>query len=74
MSQAIELQFENASGGTVTYKFDNPVQPFNTADVKQAMNTIIAKNVFTSSGGDIVKIKDARIVERNVTEIPVNPS
>jgi len=31
----------------------------------------LAQNAMTSSGGDLVKKKGARIVERNVTDIPL---
>ena len=71
MAKTLELLFENAEGKTVRYTLDNPVDPANPAAVNNAMDTILAQNAFTSSGGDLVKKKAARIVERNVTEIPL---
>ncbi|WP_188454879.1 DUF2922 domain-containing protein [Virgibacillus oceani] len=65
----LELKFVNQDGKTVTYSLDNPVEPVDSAAVKNAMDEIMAQNAFTSSGGDLVSIKSARIVERNVTDV-----
>jgi hypothetical protein len=71
VAKTIELLFENAGGKVIRYTLDNPVEPFDGAAVNQAMDTIITQNAFTSSGGNLVKKKGARIVERNVTDIPL---
>lgn len=65
----LELKFLNTDGKTVTYSLDKPVEPVDAVAVKSAMDTIIAQNAFTSSGGDLLTIKSARVVERNVQEI-----
>ena len=36
-----------------------------------AMDTIVAKNVFSSKGGDLVAVADARIVSREVTDLDI---
>jgi len=72
MAKTIELLFENAEGKTVRYTLDNPAEPVDPAAVNNAMDTIVSQNAFTSSGGDLVKKKGARIVERNVTDIQLS--
>ncbi|GAE95155.1 hypothetical protein JCM21714_4367 [Gracilibacillus boraciitolerans JCM 21714] len=67
----IELKFENEEGKLVTISLDNPVEPVDEVAVNSAMDTIIAQNAFTSSGGDLVVKKSARIVERNVMDIEI---
>lgn len=69
MAKKLELKFENQDGKTVTYTLDNPVEPVDAVAVKAAMDEIITQNAFTSSGGDLVVIKSARVVERNVLDI-----
>ncbi|MRG86027.1 DUF2922 domain-containing protein [Salinibacillus xinjiangensis] len=69
MAKTLELKFTNQENKTVTYSFDNPVEPADPAVINAAMDEIIAQNAFASSGGDLVGKKSARIVERNVTEI-----
>lgn len=58
-------------GNNVTISLDNPIEPVNQAAVSNAMDEIIAENVFTSNGGDLVAKHGARIVERNVTEVEI---
>ncbi|TMN21764.1 DUF2922 domain-containing protein [Lentibacillus cibarius] len=65
----LELKFLNQDGKTVTYSLEKPVEPVDSAAIKAAMDEIIAQNAFTSSGGDVASIKEARIVERNVQGI-----
>ncbi len=66
------MKFENVEGKTVTYSIDHPVEPANSVDVNTAMEQVIAQNAFTSSGGDLVAKKSARIVERVVEEIDLD--
>ncbi|ASK62251.1 hypothetical protein CFK37_08795 [Virgibacillus phasianinus] len=65
----LELKFENEEGKVVTYTLDKPVEPVDLVAVNNAMDEIIAQNVFTSSGGNLVAKQSARIVERNVSDI-----
>jgi hypothetical protein len=68
----LELIFENEDGKNVTYALDNPVEPADADMVKAAMDEVITQDIFTSTGGAMVKIKSARIVERNVTEVEMD--
>ncbi|WP_017755294.1 DUF2922 domain-containing protein [Calidifontibacillus oryziterrae] len=69
MSKKLELQFTNLEGKTATISIDDPIEPVNVAAVSSAMDTILTENIFTSTGGDYVAKKGARIVERNVNEV-----
>ncbi|MEC1741779.1 DUF2922 domain-containing protein [Schinkia azotoformans] len=69
MSKKLELQFTNFEGKTATISIDDPIEPVEAAAVSAAMDAIIAANIFTSTGGDLVAKKGARVVERNVTEV-----
>lgn len=71
MSRNLELIFENMEGKVVRMTLEAPVEPANPALITQVMDEIIAKNVFDSSGGDIVAKRSARIVERSVEEITI---
>ncbi|MFP7169913.1 DUF2922 domain-containing protein [Terribacillus sp. FSL K6-0262] len=65
----LDLQFLNEEGKTVTISLEQPVEPFDEAAINQAMDTVIAQNVISSSGGALVSKKAARIVDRTVQEI-----
>lgn len=65
----IELFFENEEGKTVKYSLDNPGEDLSPVTVKTVMDTIIAQNIFESTGGELVAKKSARIVENVIEEI-----
>jgi len=67
----LELIFENEAGKNVTFTLDEPVDPVNPEAIHQAMDEIIAQNVFTTNDGDVIAKKGARIVERTVTPIDI---
>lgn len=67
----LELKFLNESERVVTIALDQPVEPADPILVNAAMDAIIAQNCFTSSGGNLVSKKEARIVERNVFGIEI---
>lgn len=71
MAKQLELQFLNEDNRTVTISLENPIEPVNSDDVKNVMDTVISENVFMSSGGNLVSKKGARIVERTVSEIEI---
>lgn len=72
MEKKIELLFENEEGKTVTISLDAPAEPVNPFAVNNAMDTIISQNIFTSSGGNLVKKRGARIVGRSVQTIELS--
>lgn len=68
----IELKFENEDGKIVTYALDHPIEPVDPVEVNAVMDEIILQNAFTSTGGDLVAKKSARIVENVVEEIEMD--
>ncbi|CAH0292642.1 DUF2922 domain-containing protein [Peribacillus sp. NPDC101481] len=69
MAKVLELIFVTAEGKSATISVDNPKDPVGVNTVKQAMEKIIAGNVFVTSSGNFVDLKAARLVERNVEEV-----
>ncbi|MDQ0205622.1 DUF2922 domain-containing protein [Alkalicoccobacillus murimartini] len=71
MSKKIDLLFENQQGNQVTISLDNPIEPVDAELVQTVMESILSENVFISSGGTLAAIKGARLVDHQVTAIPV---
>ncbi|MEI5906713.1 DUF2922 domain-containing protein [Bacillus spongiae] len=71
MAKSLELHFLSEEGKTVRLSLDDPIEPVDELAVKQVMDTIIANNVFQSSSGAYKTAKAARLLERNVTEFPL---
>lgn len=68
--KTLELIFLKDDGKTTTFSLDNPVTPVNEQTVNAAMNTILASGIFTTLGVQARK-KEARLVERNVSDIMI---
>ncbi|MEA0552415.1 DUF2922 domain-containing protein [Lysinibacillus irui] len=71
MAQVLELQFATVDGKTTTLTIDAPKPNVSVAEIQQAMETIVAKNVFAGQVGALSAIKGARLVDRQVTEFDV---
>ena len=68
-TRTLELVFTNQGGKEVTVAVKDPKEGLTLAAVQTVMNTIIARNVFTSTGGDLVSVKEAQIRQLAITEL-----
>jgi hypothetical protein len=68
MAETLELQFMTEGGNNARLSVDNPKEPIEEAVIKQAMEEIIAAEVFYPTGGKFVSAKGARVIERNLTD------
>jgi len=69
MSVVLQMSFLTELGNTVTLSIPDPKPGLTEEEVQQVMQTIIDKNVFTSTTGPLVAIKAARVVAREVTPL-----
>ena len=66
MEKSLQLVFKNASGNTKLITISNPKENLTKAETDEAMQKIVAANVFNTVGGDLVQAVEARVVNRNV--------
>ena len=66
MEKSLQLVFKNASGNTKLITISNPKENLTKAQTDEAMQKIIAANVFKTVGGDLTQAVEARVVNRNV--------
>ena len=66
MEKSLQLVFKNASGTTKIITISNPKENLTKAQTDEAMQKIVAANVFNTLGGDLVQAVEARVVNRNV--------
>ena len=69
MAQTLELSFQNEAGRTARILIADPKENLTPAEVQPVMDLVVAKNIFSTSGGDIVKALGARIIIRDAVEI-----
>jgi hypothetical protein len=71
MEKSLQMVFQNQSGKNVTMNLSGIKETLTELEVKTLMQLIIAKNIFESTGGDLVTIMSANIISRDVQEMVV---
>lgn len=66
MSATLQMIFSNAEGRNSTISVTDPDPEIIAAEVEAVMDSIITKNVFQTTGGDIVGKVRAQVVSRTV--------
>lgn len=72
MTKRLELLFTTEAGTSATIAVESPKEPVDAQAVSEAMDEILASNVFFSAQGNYVAKRGARLVERNVETIEIN--
>lgn len=71
MSKTLEMIFVNTAGDKVTLRVVDPRDTITENEVRTVMDQVVAKDIFTSSGGSLTGIAGARIVTRDVAELDI---
>ncbi len=69
MATRLRMSFLNSLNRTTSMSLDDPKADPTPTQVQAVMDDIIAKNIFNSSGGDLVSVKGAEIVTTTVNEL-----
>ncbi|MFZ7131309.1 MAG: DUF2922 domain-containing protein [Eubacteriales bacterium] len=69
MATKLRMSFLNSLNRTTSMSLDDPRADLTPAEVQTVMDNIIAKNIFDSSGGDLVSVKSAEVVSTTVNEL-----
>lgn len=68
-TQVLRMIFLNQLNKQVTINLNNPKDTLTAVEVQGAMDTVISKNIFTSTGGDLVSKVSARIIDTTTNEL-----
>ncbi len=68
-SKTLRMVFKSQAGRNVTITLDNPRSDLSSAEIEAAMDLIIARNIFTSSGGDLVYKQDIKIIDTTTDDL-----
>ncbi len=71
MAKSLSMSFLTDEGKKTSITVNNVKEDLTDAEVKAAMEVIIAKNIFFSAGGDLKSINSAHIIDRNSTSLSV---
>ena len=69
MDKNLEMIFRNSAGKTARLSVQEPKEDLTPEEVKTVMNNIVAKNIFDTTGGDMLEAVSARIITREIVEL-----
>jgi len=67
--KTLRMVFRNQEGKNVTISLDNPRENLTAAEIEAAMDMVIARNIFTSSGGDLVTKQDIKVISNTTNDL-----
>lgn len=68
-TRVLEMDFATELGRTITLRVPDALDTLTGAQAAALMDTIIARNIFTSTGGDLTGKTAAHIVVTDVTDL-----
>jgi hypothetical protein len=71
MSKTLVMNFLNEAGKKTAIRVNNVREDVTEAEVSIAMDVIIAKNIFATTGGDLKYKDSAELTDKNSTELSV---
>lgn len=69
MVKTLELVFRNEAGQEVTMSLADPKDALTKAEATAVMQDIITKDIFTSKGGGLTDVVDARVRSRDTASL-----
>jgi hypothetical protein len=68
-SRTLRMVFRSQGGTSMTISLDNPRSNVTAAEIEAAMDTIISKNIFNTTGGDLASKYDIKIVDKTTNDL-----
>lgn len=69
MDKNLELIFKNTAGKSARISVQDPKDDLTTEEVQALMDNIVAKNVFETTGGNLVEAVGARLIQKEVIQL-----
>jgi len=68
-TKIVRLIFTTVTGKTFTITLPNPRVDLSKAEAEAVMDTIIAKNIFITSGGELAGKRDIRVIDTSTNDL-----
>lgn len=69
VTKTLRMVFKNQAGSNYTLTLDDPRDDVTGAEIEAVMDQIIAANVISTAGGDLVSKYDVKIIDRTVNDL-----
>lgn len=71
--KVLRMTFTNALGNAVTITLPEPKASLTAAQIEAVMDQIITKNIFLTSGGELISKRDVKIVDTTTDDLYDQP-
>jgi hypothetical protein len=71
MEYTLNMVFATSGGKNVTFSISHVKSTLTQTQAKALMDSMIAKNIFTTSSGDLISKVSAALVKKEVTDFEV---
>lgn len=69
MDKSLELIFKNQAGKNVRMSMQDPKDDLTADQVQSLMDSILEKNIFETTGGNLVEAVGARLIQKEVIDL-----
>jgi len=67
--KVLRMTFNNTLGSAVTITLPEPKASLTAAEIETVMDQIITKNIFVTSGGELISKRDVKIVDTTTEDL-----
>ncbi|MHB8126648.1 MAG: DUF2922 domain-containing protein [Desulfitobacteriaceae bacterium] len=68
-NRVLRLTFTTAGGKTYAITVPNPKQDLQQAEAMAVMNSLIASNIFITSSGALIGIRDIKVIDTTTDDL-----
>ena len=68
-NRVIRLSFTTVGGKTYSLSLPNPKASLSKAEAEAAMDVVLSKNIFITTGGELVGKKDIKIIDTSTDDL-----
>lgn len=69
MDKSLELIFKNQAGKNARMSMQDPKDDLTADQVQSLMDSILEKNIFETTGGNLVEAVGARLIQKEVIDL-----
>ncbi len=67
--KVLRMTFNNTSGNAVTITLPEPKVSLTAIEIEAVMDQIITKNIFLTTGGELISKRDIKIVDTTTDDL-----
>ncbi len=67
--KTLVMTFQTQGGAKVSYRVADPKDALDATEVQAAMQIILARNVFSTTSGDLASVVGAEIIDEQTTPL-----